>query len=68
MSDTVVSEEKFNTCVYRSLEPEVHHIALCCGERKTVDGFVCTLLKLCDIKPETCNSCRFYSDSLNILS
>lgn len=58
---------KFNTCVFRSIEPEEHYIALCCGARENVTGFVCTKLKLYDIKKETCNGCKFYSDSLNIL-
>jgi hypothetical protein len=69
MSDEYSAENfsKFNTCVYRSIGEEIHYVAACCGERSIIEGFVCTKLKLFGLKPETCESCKFYSESLNIL-
>lgn len=57
----MLGQEKFDTCVHRSDEPEVSIITKCCSQKDIVTkSYTCWALSIENVTPQICENCLHY--------
>lgn len=57
--DEVSPSDKFNTCEYRSGEPQTRTIKTCCSSKERT-GYACNKLGIFPLSAERCKACKEY--------